>query len=169
MGDPMPRLRQLELRAGAGQSAVTGSAVSGDWLISRSRAVSRRSVAQSAGGTAIGRARCSASYRLIRCLAGSATTAASKLPGTVLGTECCCVCMVHARVSTLSALCRRQMRGGARGRGGLRMGRGGYKMKSFVPRLPFDIYLCEAAFQRVKPVADEVAFQQVSASLISVA
>ena len=54
------------------------------------------------------------------------------------------------------------MRGGARGRGGLRMGRGGYKMKTFVPRLPFDIYLCEPAFQRAKPVPDETPLQQVS-------
>ena len=55
-----------------------------------------------------------------------------------------------------------QMRGGVRGRGGLRMGRGGYKMKTFVPRLPFDIYLCEPAFQRAKPAPDETPLQQVS-------
>ncbi|KAF0290535.1 Interleukin enhancer-binding factor 2 [Amphibalanus amphitrite] len=52
------------------------------------------------------------------------------------------------------------MRGGVRGRGGPRMGRGGYKMKTFVPRLPFDIYLCEPAFQRAKPAPDETPLQQ---------
>ncbi|XP_024942565.1 interleukin enhancer-binding factor 2 homolog isoform X2 [Cephus cinctus] len=43
------------------------------------------------------------------------------------------------------------------GRGG--MGRGlGFQRKQFLPRHPFDYTLCEAAFPRVKPAADEADF-----------
>lgn len=54
------------------------------------------------------------------------------------------------------------MRGG---RGGGRM-RGGpmrhmpYKSKQFFPHLPFDMYLCESFFPRVKPAPDEQALTQ---------
>lgn len=55
-------------------------------------------------------------------------------------------------------------------RGGLHrpMGHGppppfGPKMvKPYVPRLPFDMVLCESAFPRVKAAPDESAFTQVS-------
>lgn len=60
-------------------------------------------------------------------------------------------------------------RGRGRGmRGGMMrpMGPGGPhfgpKMKQFVPRLPFDMVLCESAFPRVKAAPDESAFTQVS-------
>lgn len=51
-----------------------------------------------------------------------------------------------------------------RGRGGGRM-RGGprhaaFKTKQFFPHLPFDIYLCENFFPRVKPLPDESTFTQ---------
>jgi len=36
----------------------------------------------------------------------------------------------------------------------------GPKMKQFIPRLPFDMVLCESAFPKVKPLADESAFTQ---------
>lgn len=59
-------------------------------------------------------------------------------------------------------------RGRGRGmRGGMMrpMGPGGPhfgpKMKQFVPRLPFDMVLCESAFPRVKAAPDESAFTQV--------
>lgn len=43
------------------------------------------------------------------------------------------------------------------GRGGL--GRGiGFPRKQFLPRHPFDLTLCEAAFNRVKPAPDEADF-----------
>ncbi|XP_050729091.1 interleukin enhancer-binding factor 2 homolog isoform X4 [Eriocheir sinensis] len=58
-------------------------------------------------------------------------------------------------------------RGRGRGmRGGMMrpMGPGGPhfgpKMKQFVPRLPFDMVLCESAFPRVKAAPDESAFTQ---------
>uniref|UniRef100_G3MKV7 DZF domain-containing protein n=1 Tax=Amblyomma maculatum TaxID=34609 RepID=G3MKV7_AMBMU len=52
------------------------------------------------------------------------------------------------------------MRGGMRGRG--RAGRPGgmFKPKVFVPHLPFDFYVCEQQFQRVKPAADDNALTQ---------
>lgn len=52
------------------------------------------------------------------------------------------------------------MRGRGRGMRGGMGGRGAYKMKAFVPRLPFDLTLCESAFQRVKPASDETSFTQ---------
>ncbi|KAF4531290.1 hypothetical protein B566_EDAN016859 [Ephemera danica] len=49
------------------------------------------------------------------------------------------------------------MRG--RGRGmGRGMGRPGLKFKPFVPRLPFDLTLCEPVFPRIKPLPEESAF-----------
>ncbi|KAF2347670.1 DZF domain [Trinorchestia longiramus] len=36
----------------------------------------------------------------------------------------------------------------------------GHQMKQFVPRLPFDMVLCESAFPRVKAAPDEAAFTQ---------
>ncbi|XP_077563033.1 interleukin enhancer-binding factor 2 homolog [Haemaphysalis longicornis] len=52
------------------------------------------------------------------------------------------------------------MRGGMRGRG--RAGRPGgmFKPKVFVPHLPFDFYVCEQQFQRVKPAPDDNALTQ---------
>lgn len=55
-------------------------------------------------------------------------------------------------------------RGGRGGRGGP-MGRGGigrvpYKPKTYVPRHPFDMALCEPAFPRVKPLPNEDSFTQ---------
>lgn len=41
----------------------------------------------------------------------------------------------------------------------------GPKMKQFVPRLPFDMVLCESAFPRVKAAPDESAFTQVTYKL----
>ncbi|CAA9994139.1 unnamed protein product [Nesidiocoris tenuis] len=61
-------------------------------------------------------------------------------------------------------------RGGRMGRGGVLVGgRGGigrpggpppFKIQKFVPRHPFDMVLCEPAFQRVKPVVNDDAFTQ---------
>lgn len=57
-------------------------------------------------------------------------------------------------------LVRGRGRGGL-GRGGGGMGRPGpFKVKPFVPRHPFDLALCEAAFPRVKPTLDEAPFTQ---------
>uniref|UniRef100_A0A131Y324 Putative transcription factor nfat subunit nf45 n=1 Tax=Ixodes ricinus TaxID=34613 RepID=A0A131Y324_IXORI len=52
------------------------------------------------------------------------------------------------------------MRGGVRGRG--RPGRPGgmFKPKVFVPHLPFDFYVSEQLFQRVKPAPDDSALTQ---------
>uniref|UniRef100_A0A6G5ABJ0 Putative transcription factor nfat subunit nf45 n=1 Tax=Rhipicephalus microplus TaxID=6941 RepID=A0A6G5ABJ0_RHIMP len=52
------------------------------------------------------------------------------------------------------------MRGGMRGRG--RAGRPGgmFKPKVFVPHLPFDYYVCEQNFQKVKPPPDDNALTQ---------
>ncbi|KAF6199582.1 hypothetical protein GE061_007608 [Apolygus lucorum] len=58
-------------------------------------------------------------------------------------------------------------RGGRGGRGAIIGGRGGigrggvpFKVQKFVPRHPFDMVLCEPAFQRVKPAANDEAFTQ---------
>lgn len=37
----------------------------------------------------------------------------------------------------------------------------GHKIKPFVPRLPFDMVLCESFFARVKNAPDESSFTQV--------
>lgn len=51
------------------------------------------------------------------------------------------------------------MRGGTRGlRGGRRPGM--FKPKIFVPHLPFDYYVCEPFFQRVRPVSDDSIITQ---------
>lgn len=49
-------------------------------------------------------------------------------------------------------------RGGPMGRGGI--GRVPYKPKTYVPRHPFDMALCEPAFPRVKPLPSEDSFTQ---------
>ncbi|XP_067012849.1 interleukin enhancer-binding factor 2 homolog [Anabrus simplex] len=55
----------------------------------------------------------------------------------------------------------KMMRGRGRGGMGRGMGRPGpFKVKQFVPRHPFDLALCESAFPRVKPLADENSFTQ---------
>lgn len=60
----------------------------------------------------------------------------------------------------------RMARRGGRGAMHRLMGHGhppyGHKIKQFVPRLPFDMVLCESAFPRVKAAPDESAFTQVT-------
>lgn len=52
----------------------------------------------------------------------------------------------------------RGARGGIIGRGGLRVP---FKPKTYVPRHPFDMALCEPVFPRIKPLPSEDAFTQV--------
>ncbi|GBN07877.1 Interleukin enhancer-binding factor 2 [Araneus ventricosus] len=55
------------------------------------------------------------------------------------------------------------MRGGARGGRPSRGGRSGpYKPKVFIPRVPFDVYVCESFFPRVKLAPDDNTLTQVS-------
>ncbi|GIY16204.1 interleukin enhancer-binding factor 2-like protein [Caerostris extrusa] len=53
-----------------------------------------------------------------------------------------------------------KMRGGSRGRAA-RGGRSGlYKPKVFIPRVPFDVYVCESFFPRVKLAPDDNTLTQ---------
>ncbi|XP_015912744.1 interleukin enhancer-binding factor 2 homolog isoform X2 [Parasteatoda tepidariorum] len=53
------------------------------------------------------------------------------------------------------------MRGGSRGGRSARGGRSGpYKPKVFIPRVPFDIYVCESFFPRVKLAPEDAALTQ---------
>ncbi|KAF8790979.1 Interleukin enhancer-binding factor 2 like protein [Argiope bruennichi] len=55
------------------------------------------------------------------------------------------------------------MRGGTRGGRSSRGGRSGpYKPKVFIPRVPFDVYVCESFFPRVKLAPDDNTLTQVS-------
>lgn len=52
------------------------------------------------------------------------------------------------------------VRGGIRGRNMRGMGRGGFKSRTFIPRQPFDLTMCELAFSRAQPQVDDTLFTQ---------